>query len=474
MEQISLFDVNDQFPNTYEDVKRIIDDYVREGETDEDFFSWGKDRKTGGKIGYLYDTKILEFFPKKESKDSSIRFYLSNDQVVKLDSKSSIDELLNILSIVKKEKKNIFRNLITETFACCNDFKRCSEVGNCIHPENRFYNGCLYRKNLEAGRNFFKGQAKKLSDRQFNSIIGLDFETANGSRSSACAVAAVKYDLSGNEQEEYYTLINPHEPFDFFNVLIHGITPEMVINSPDIHEAMKNVFCMIDPDSLLVCHNSAFDMSVLVHSLEKDPLPIPDFYYTCTYRLSSRILPQRIQYSLPAVAMQCGITDLEHHSALSDARTCAKILLYFLTMFDGDMDRLHQTANINYGRFTESQFIGIHKIYRESDPSKKKRTMNLPSFTEGQDSPFYKKNVAFTGALQSMTRDEAFEIIEQIGGYPSTTVNKKTDYLVTGYQDSRHLADGKEKSSKALKAEELLSQGHNIEIIPEDEFLRLL
>lgn len=50
MEQISLFDVNDQFPNTYEDVKRIIDDYVREGETDEDFFSWGKDRKTGGKI----------------------------------------------------------------------------------------------------------------------------------------------------------------------------------------------------------------------------------------------------------------------------------------------------------------------------------------------------------------------------------------------------------------------------------------
>lgn len=42
-----------------------------------------------------------------------------------------------------------------EEFGCCHDFVACSDARQCIHaddPENR---GCVYRKNLEAGRIFY-------------------------------------------------------------------------------------------------------------------------------------------------------------------------------------------------------------------------------------------------------------------------------------------------------------------------------
>ena len=305
------------------------------------------------------------------------------------------------------------------------------------------------------------------------SIIGLDFETANAGRSSACSVAAVKYDRSAKKIKEFYTLINPHEEFDFFNVMVHGITSGMVKDAPDIHDAMKSVFELFEPGSLVVCHNAAFDMSVLRASLEKNPLPVPDFIFTCTYRLASRLLPKNISYTLPDVADQCGITGLAHHNALNDADTCAKILFYLIDMFDGDIDRLHKTANLNFGHFINGEYDGIHKSVRESFHKHSEKPHSLPNFTVGQDSPFWGKTVAFTGKLESMTRDEAISIINQIGGIGTDSFTKKTNILVTGYQDPKKLA-GKEKSSKRLAAEKMLQEGKDIEIIPEEQFYKML
>lgn len=40
-------------------------------------------------------------------------------------------------------------------FGCCSDFIRCSDMMVCLRKGNPDYNGCLYRKNLEAGRIFY-------------------------------------------------------------------------------------------------------------------------------------------------------------------------------------------------------------------------------------------------------------------------------------------------------------------------------
>lgn len=52
-------------------------------------------------------------------------------------------------------KKALFRTLGDVSFACCNDFERCSDAMSCLHPYDIFYNHCLYRTNLEAGRIFY-------------------------------------------------------------------------------------------------------------------------------------------------------------------------------------------------------------------------------------------------------------------------------------------------------------------------------
>lgn len=50
---------------------------------------------------------------------------------------------------------NCRSGLTAQSFACCNDFIRCSNRKQCQHLDNFEYAGCLYRQNLNAGRIFY-------------------------------------------------------------------------------------------------------------------------------------------------------------------------------------------------------------------------------------------------------------------------------------------------------------------------------
>ena len=83
----------------------------------------------------------------------------------------------------------------------------------------------------------------------------------------------------------------------------------------------------------------------------------------------------------------------------------------------------------------------------------------------------YQKNVVFTGALSSMKRTDAQQIIADIGGLNQNGVNRETNFLVVGQQDYRIVGeDG--MSSKQEKAIKLIEKGAALEILSEDEFLR--
>lgn len=69
------------------------------------------------------------------------------------------------------------------------------------------------------------------------------------------------------------------------------------------------------------------------------------------------------------------------------------------------------------------------------------------------------KTFVLTGTLPTMTRSAAGEIIESYGGKVSSSVSKKTDYVLAG----------EEAGSKLEKAEKL-----NIKIIDESEFLKMI
>lgn len=82
-----------------------------------------------------------------------------------------------------------------------------------------------------------------------------------------------------------------------------------------------------------------------------------------------------------------------------------------------------------------------------------------PSETSEPDTVFSNKTVVLTGKLEKLTRNEAKEKIEALGGHVTGSVSKKTDLVIAG----------EDAGSKLKKAQEL-----NIEIWDEDKLLEEL
>lgn len=93
----------------------------------------------------------------------------------------------------------------------------------------------------------------------------------------------------------------------------------------------------------------------------------------------------------------------------------------------------------------------------------------LPAKLGNARSPFYQMNVAFTGKLETMTRDVAEQRIVERGGFTMRTVTKSTDFLVVGL--SRRT---KAISSKQRAAKDLIAAGHRIKILDESDFLEMI
>ncbi len=156
--------------------------------------------------------------------------------------------------------------------------------------------------------------------------ICFDVETPNlrNDRMSAIGVCVVE---NGIIVDERYSLVNPEESFDSFNIQLTGITPAMAVKAPTFKELWPSLGPLLN-SGLLVAHNAQFDMSVLSKCLHAYNIPSRDSTeYVCTCRMGKRILPWMPNHKLDTVCRELFI-DLDHHNAASDAHACAEILLY--------------------------------------------------------------------------------------------------------------------------------------------------
>lgn len=301
------------------------------------------------------------------------------------------------------------------------------------------------------------------------SFCAIDFETANEHRGSPCAVGLTRVE-AGRVTESAVYLMRPPEEVDYFedfNVALHGVTSRMVQNQPRFAERLTEIleFAKGHP---LVAHNAAFDLGVIADAARLSGLSVPTLDYACTLVLARKTY-DLLSYRLPFVAEAAGVKLEHHHDPAEDARAAAEIFLAIAGHHGvEDFGSLCSTTKCKMGRLSDST--------RQGFVSAGSQKLQIPGANPDADPahPLYGSEIAFTGTLLTMSRPQAFELVAQVGAQPEATVTKKTDYLVLGQQDPTRLKPGADLSSKARKAEELRAKGQKIELLGEDDFLRMI
>ena len=157
-------------------------------------------------------------------------------------------------------------------------------------------------------------------------FAAIDFETANGQRSSVCSVGIVLVE-NGEITDSIYSLIRPRPNFyTRWTTAIHGLSSADTLDADDFPVVWEGIAPQLEGMSL-VAHNSPFDEGCLkaVHSLYG--MSYPDYTFYCTCRLSRRQYPSLVNHQLHTVSAHCGYNLANHHHALADAEACAKIAL---------------------------------------------------------------------------------------------------------------------------------------------------
>lgn len=158
-------------------------------------------------------------------------------------------------------------------------------------------------------------------------FTAIDFETANSSNASACAVGLVRVRDSQIVAQTGWLIRPPagHEAFFELNTRIHGLTAEDVADAPRWDEQIDRLAAFAGAD-ILVAHNAGFDMAVMRSACEVTEVPCPPYRYACSLQ-AARKAYRLDSYRLPFVAAEAGFTDFAHHNAVADALACAHVMI---------------------------------------------------------------------------------------------------------------------------------------------------
>lgn len=167
-------------------------------------------------------------------------------------------------------------------------------------------------------------------------FVAIDFETANSSPASPCAVGLVRV-REGQIQESLAMLFRPpmeHAWFHEGNIHIHGIRPEDVADAPDWEQVLPELLLFTE-GLPLVAHNATFDMGVLRASAEAVSFDLPQLDYFCSLQMARKTYSLE-SYRLNAVAYAIGHEEFQHHDALADSDACARIVLHMANRHEVD------------------------------------------------------------------------------------------------------------------------------------------
>lgn len=158
-----------------------------------------------------------------------------------------------------------------------------------------------------------------------NDFIAIDVETANGERSSICAIGAVKV-VGGEIVDSRYSLVKP-EPdyYHWANRRVHGLGPDDTCGAPTFDKVWNSWRDWIGTLPL-VAHNAMFDSSCIKAACRVYRLDEPTEWF-CTLQQARRVIPRAMlqSKSLDSLCDFFAIPLDNHHCAKDDALACARL-----------------------------------------------------------------------------------------------------------------------------------------------------
>jgi DNA polymerase-3 subunit epsilon len=183
-------------------------------------------------------------------------------------------------------------------------------------------------------------------------FTAIDFETANSSTASACAVGLVRV-RNGTVVATAGWLIQPppgHDEFHPFNTGIHGIREHDVAGALG-WSAQLDDLCAFAGADVLVAHNAGFDMNVLRRACEATDDACPPYRYLCSLQVARKTYTLD-SYRLPVVAAEAGFGAFPHHDARADALACAHIVI----------DAARRAGAVDVASLAESVGVRVSRI----------------------------------------------------------------------------------------------------------------
>jgi DNA polymerase-3 subunit epsilon len=274
-------------------------------------------------------------------------------------------------------------------------------------------------------------------------FVAIDVETANADLASICAVGLVHF-RNGEVFRDLSFLIDPEDDFDSVNISIHGIEPEHVRGKPTMRDVLPAMISTLAGNVL--AHHTHFDRVAMIRSAKKYGVPELSCRWLDTARVARRSWDwcSKSGYGLANLASEFGIT-FRHHEACEDAYCCGMVLLRAMTESGLSIEQWLL-------RCRQPLFADGAKHARAGDP----------------DGPLAGELIVFTGKLD-IPRREAAAMAANRGCDVADRVTSETTILVIGDQDVRVL-NGKDKSSKHRKAEQMIREGSALRIIGESDF----
>ncbi len=148
--------------------------------------------------------------------------------------------------------------------------------------------------------------------------------------------------------QHWYSLIDPEIPIQSEAQAIHGISSDMLVDSPTSEEFIDHVLGgKLEGDICIIAYNVKFDLPMLTH--------IGNVTHTiCVLEMARMLVKDTVNHKLQTIRQHFGIAENKAHSAAGDVEVTLEVLRRLLVMAGGRS--LFEHANTTKKIYTHMPF----------------------------------------------------------------------------------------------------------------------